>query len=50
MKKTYIIPKVTTYAISMSKSVMYSVSNTTVSGTSGGWAKEDNDWDEEEEW
>ena len=46
MKKTYIAPVSRTVQLGIKKNVMYSMSETTVTGAKGGWAREENSsWD-----
>ncbi len=47
MKKMYIEPKLETTSVSTTQGILTGSllkSDTQVSGTSGGWTKEDNDW------
>lgn len=45
MKRTYIAPETVIVALNVKDGLLLDMSTATVSGTDGGWTKEDNSWD-----
>ncbi len=50
MKKTYINPKTKIVKLSINAGLLTAISGTTVSGTNGGWTKEENPSESENIW